>query len=626
MSDTDNSSTEKSNTLSTSNIVNLSDTKSDTTIYNNNSNTSTSSKQHLDGKAKRDFLKGKKPKLSAGSACHAINDTSNVMTSNQENVFHFAAYVKRGYKDLKTFDLKKPENKTEDNQVNIENENDNTEQNRETDKLIGNADRELVNQKDIEGNTPLLLACKNNFTYYVKKLLVKYDASVNIPNNNGDTPLHAACQRGNEDIVRLLIKAKNIDVNAKNKLERTPLFVACLNGHKDIVKILLGIENLSLNSKTGPVGETDIKKIWSPLSIACAVGNKNIIDQLFKKSESLDTSKVNKWDGSDVTKSLFYASKNGHHRVLDSIFESQRYAIPSEHLEKTNLVSVTEEYGTNKCSALIIASKYGHKIVVEAILKRIKIEKDCIAKYVSEKRKQRDNKITDIVKRLYLLFNHVDTSQKTALIHAAENKHSEIVNELLKKGADRTLVDDKNRNALIYACINGDENTVKYILRENIPVKKADCLKIEFDSKNEPLGDNESTILYKILRQQDNDGKIAIMHALENNAINVVKKLINFTFFRYDAKGERVELCDDIKDKEGSSVLHYAVASKNQEIVKIILERKAVIDTEVLDENKWSPINIAQMNKDTEIIKLIRTHVKLQSEKDIATSHFFGKT
>ena len=31
------------------------------------------------------------------------------------------------------------------------------------------------------------------------------------------------------------------------------------------------------------------------------------------------------------------ASKNGHHRVLDLIFESQRYAIPSEDLEKTNL-------------------------------------------------------------------------------------------------------------------------------------------------------------------------------------------------------------------------------------------------------------------------------------------------
>jgi hypothetical protein len=33
---------------------------------------------------------------------------------------------------------------------------------------------------------------------------------------------------------------------------------------------------------------------------------------------------------------------------------------------------------------------------------------------------------------------------------AAENKHSEIVNVLLKEGADRTLVDENNRNALIY--------------------------------------------------------------------------------------------------------------------------------------------------------------------------------
>jgi hypothetical protein len=36
---------------------------------------------------------------------------------------------------------------------------------------------------------------------------------------------------------------------------------------------------------------------------------------------------------------------------------------------------------------------------------------------------------------------------------------------------------------------------------------------------------------------------------------------------------------------------------KNKEIVKSLLEKKAVIDTEVLDNNTWSPINIGILFK-----------------------------
>ncbi len=53
----------------------------------------------------------------------------------------------------------------------------------------------------------------------------------------------------------------------------------------------------------------------------------------------------------------------------------------------------------------------------------------------------------------------------------------------------------KNKNSIIFivnlACINGDENTVKYILKENIQAKKGDCLNIRFDKINNTyMGDD----------------------------------------------------------------------------------------------------------------------------------------
>jgi hypothetical protein len=117
------------------------------------------------------------------------------------------------------------------------------------------------------------------------------------------------------------------------------------------------------------------------------------------------------------------------------------------------------------------ASKYGHKKVVEAILKRIQVEKNILAEYAITARKKITGKdgihTYDVEKYFKLMINDVDKYNKTALIHgillhfkfsalviminiAAENKHSEIVNMLLKQGADRTLVDNQNRNALIY--------------------------------------------------------------------------------------------------------------------------------------------------------------------------------
>ena len=60
--------------------------------------------------------------------------------------------------------------------------------------------------RDVEGNTPLILASSLRFTDGVR-LLLAYGADVNASNRKGETPLIRAVQRRDADIIRLLMKA-----------------------------------------------------------------------------------------------------------------------------------------------------------------------------------------------------------------------------------------------------------------------------------------------------------------------------------------------------------------------------------------------------------------------------------
>jgi ankyrin repeat protein len=63
----------------------------------------------------------------------------------------------------------------------------------------------LVDLCDINGYTPLHVACINDNIDIVKSLL-KCNSSVNLCSTDGSTPLHVACINDNIDIVNILLK------------------------------------------------------------------------------------------------------------------------------------------------------------------------------------------------------------------------------------------------------------------------------------------------------------------------------------------------------------------------------------------------------------------------------------
>ncbi|XP_041352853.1 transient receptor potential channel pyrexia-like isoform X2 [Gigantopelta aegis] len=108
--------------------------------------------------------------------------------------------------------------------------------------LLAN-DPGLVDIQDNYGKSALHCAVSNQFEDCIR-ILLKYDAYVNIQNDDGVTPTSTCCLVKDEDydpcnILRMLIEA-GADVNMKDgRSKRTPLQSACLTKKTDAVELLL---------------------------------------------------------------------------------------------------------------------------------------------------------------------------------------------------------------------------------------------------------------------------------------------------------------------------------------------------------------------------------------------------
>jgi ankyrin repeat protein len=103
--------------------------------------------------------------------------------------------------------------------------------------LEGQDSRQILNQRDKNGVTPLYWAAHRGFSEVVK-LLIDKGADVNTTAGRGETPLHIAVCFGHLDTVKQLL-ACGAKVNCRDHSGMTPIHVAALSGHDYIIKELV---------------------------------------------------------------------------------------------------------------------------------------------------------------------------------------------------------------------------------------------------------------------------------------------------------------------------------------------------------------------------------------------------
>ncbi|XP_026807303.1 death-associated protein kinase 1-like isoform X2 [Rhopalosiphum maidis] len=133
--------------------------------------------------------------------------------------------------------------------------------------------------KDINGNTPLHLATRNNNTSVIKSLLFRQPKVAYEQNNNGDTPMHIACRYGYLECVMKLVE-HNATADMVNENLDTPLLVAIKEKHEDVVIYLLhnAPGNLDIFNSEGN----------APIHVAVQEGLLNVVETIINMGHSFE--------------------------------------------------------------------------------------------------------------------------------------------------------------------------------------------------------------------------------------------------------------------------------------------------------------------------------------------------
>jgi uncharacterized protein len=105
-------------------------------------------------------------------------------------------------------------------------------------QLLDSHAQGIVNTKDSDGNTPLIIAISRSDEQWTGFLLNK-GADPNLGGKGGDTPLIAAARVGFEPAIEWLLSV-GAKVDGTNRMGETPLIVAVQAHQPQIVRVLLG--------------------------------------------------------------------------------------------------------------------------------------------------------------------------------------------------------------------------------------------------------------------------------------------------------------------------------------------------------------------------------------------------
>jgi len=150
-----------------------------------------------------------------------------------------------------------------------------------------------VNDKDIEGRTPLYYAVSNGHIDIVNTLL-KNGADITQVTNKGNTPLHTATSKGYKEIIEVLLQHVSHDklkdfINAKTTSSgTTSLHVAAQSGFLEVVKSLL---------KHGAIYDIKNKEGKTPIDLSKDQSVNNLlklVEELFKDAKKGNAEIINK--------------------------------------------------------------------------------------------------------------------------------------------------------------------------------------------------------------------------------------------------------------------------------------------------------------------------------------------
>ena len=271
--------------------------------------------------------------------------------------------------------------------------------------------------------------------------------------------------------------------------------------------------------------------------------------------------------------------------------------------KKAELLDLTEEQDQtieldSKSDNMVFACKNGHLEIVEWHLKHDFDVNSRDSSNNTALHHAAANGQLVIVKKLLengALLDLANTSHFTPLHLASLNGHTQVLRELLKQNVDVNLETKHGENALDFAARNGHLDAVKELLKSGAEayIEEEDSYEFPFFEKL-PLkhfSENEIAIMVEILKSHPYPLHQAILE-LEIPQINlIIERLL------------KSGISPDLQDKYGDTALHRAVMDDTYNYEGIAELLKHGVNMEIKNIYHETPLHVAFENNQTELEK-----------------------
>ena len=458
-------------------------------------------------------------------------------------------------------------------------------------------DRARINVKDKDGMTMLMYAARENLNPEVMKVLLKaavtfnndiqnilQKVDINAGNKEDKTALMFAAENNSPDVMRVLLNA-GAKIGAKDTQGKTALmmYAARDNAEPEVMRELL---KAARGEGVGPfnVDINDSDKEGKTTLVYAVEGkcNPEVVKELLKagavvKAEDIELAKERKTNVQEVVEMLRTAQKARIDRVFLGICAEGTAKDVNQALEFGANIGAKDD---QDMTTLMYAAKSNADPAV------MKVLLDAAAAFNKD--------IRNILQKVDV--NAGNKEGKTVLMFAAESNSSDVVQVLLKAGADVNAKDKQDRTVLIWAVVGKAKPEVISMLLDvgaDINVKdKQNMTPLMFAVKN-----NSSEIVQVLLDAGANvsagnrDGVVALMWAVKNSNLEVVQALLN--------AGAKA----DVSDEKGITPLMLAVEKNSPEIMQVLLNAGAKAD--VGDENGVTLLMLAAEGKSPKVVQVL---------------------
>ena len=492
-------------------------------------------------------------------------------------------------------------------------------------RVLLNAGADL-NITDTNGYTCLHIAADGYCSKQVLQTVIDYGAALNVTNKMNESPLIVACQRGNADAEHVLLNngadpnvadaegntwlhhaavagncSKQVlqavidygaDVNTTNKINISPLIYACGMGNADVIKVLLktGADTkitTGFNGNTclhdAVIGSCNQETVQAIIDHGADMNatNKNNVTALIIACQRGNADAINVFLNAGADPSIADAGGNMClHFAVKATCSTETLQAIIDHGADVNVAN------KDNVTALMIACQTGNASAINVLLNA-----------------GADPNISGFEAFTCLHYAVLGGCSKDAL------------QTVINNGADVNATDKKNRSALNLACDIGNVDVIDVLLKAG-----ADTNICEAFNGNTCLHDaviascSQETLKAIIdhgadMNAANKNGATALIIACQERIISAINVLLQ--------AGGDPNIADSVNS---ATPLHYAIdGGCSKEVFQKIIDHGA--DVDAVDSDGRTALMIASLKGNVDAITIL-----LNAGADLSISDVYGKT